>query len=511
MTQVIVIGAGHNGLAAAATLAKAGMEVVVLEKRDAVGGLTSTYEFAPGFHASVGPDLVGLFSPAVARDLSLSEHGLEMLALDPVAFAPETDGPGLALWRDADKSVAEIRRLSAKDAEAFPRFQSLVAQITGFIEPLLEKPPSTPDIRTGADIVEMLKLGLGFRKLGKATMHELLRVAPMSISDFLDEWFDNDLLKGLLAGPALEGTCLGPRSQGTAALFLYQRMEKRAQLAKGGAGGVAEALSRAVVAAGGTVRTGAAVSTIRVEDGRIRGVTLENGESLDASFVLSAVSPRRTFLELSDPSDLPPGFVSEIARIRYRGVTAKLNLALSKLPDFSGRTETTSHLGGVFHVGPSLDYLERAYDAVKYGEESEHPFLQAVIPTVSDPSLAPDRQHVMSVLIQFAPLSATASEGRVARIVELLSRFAPNLTSTVVGHDLWLPSDYEAKLGLPEGSFHHGEMALDQMFFMRPVPGWARHETPLDGLFLGGPGCHPGGGTTGMPGVGAARALLDRR
>lgn len=512
MTKAVVIGAGHNGLTAAAMLAKAGMEVVVCEKRDAVGGVTSTYELAPGFRASVGPDWVGLLSPDVSRDLSLSEHGLQTMELDPIAFAPSSGGAGLALWRDQDKTLAEIGRFSASDAKSFPRFQRLVEDITGFMEPLLSKPPSTPDIRTAADLVEMLKLGLGFRKLGTATMHELLRVMPMSISDFLDEWFESPQLKALLAGPALENICLGPRAQGTAALFLYQRMTKRARIAKGGAGGVADALSRAAAAAGATVRTGCAVAAIRVEDGRARGVTLDNGESVDASFVLSSVSPRRTFLELSDPSVLPPSFVSEVSRIRYRGVTAKLDLALSELPEFSCRPSADggSHLGGVIQLGPDLDYLERAYQTVKYDEDSEHPFLQAVVPTLADPSLAPPGQHVMSILVQYVPCTAKADEARIERVVESLSALAPNLRGAILARRMRLPSDYESELGLPEGSFHHGEMALDQMFFMRPVPEFARYETPIDGLILGGPGCHPGGGVTAIPGANAARAVLDR-
>jgi len=508
MTKAIVVGAGLNGLTAAAYLAKAGWDVTVLEKRGSVGGLLDMVEIAPGYRASVGPDLAGLLSTSVVDELQLSHHGLELLPLDPVAFAPESDGPGLALWRDTDKAAAEIRRLSSKDAEAYPRFRRLVDDITGFLEPLLTNPPPTPDVRSAADIIEMLKLGLGFKKLGTATMHELMRVLPMSISDFLDEWFENDLLKGLLAGPALEGVCLGPRSQGTAALFLYQRMERRARLPKGGTGAIIKALAAVVKTAGGTIRTGCAVSRIRSADGTVQGVETEDGETLDASVIVSGLSPQRTLLELADPAELPPTFVGELDNIRYRGVTAKLNLALSELPTFSSGS---GKLGGVVHIGPDLDYLERAYDAVKYGTDSEHPFLQVVIPSLADPSLAPDGKHVMSVLVQFAPSNAAADEHRAARVLDTLETYAPGLRGAIVAQQMWAPADYERELGLTEGCWHHGEMALDQMFFMRPVPGWAQYGTPIEGLILGGPGCHPGGGTTAIPGANAAKAALAQR
>ena len=485
MTDAIVIGGGHNGLTAAGYLAKAGMDVVVLEKRKELGGLAGSYEFAPGFRASIGPDFAGLLSPMVIEDLGLKKHGLELVPLDPIVAMPE----GLTLWRDFGKSAEAIRKYSTKDAEAYPRFIELVEKLAAFLKPLLTKPAPTPDIQSGSDLLELLRLGWGFRQLGKRPMHELLRILPMALSDFLDEWFENDWLKGALAGPALEGICLGPRSAGTAALFLYQRLGNQPAIARNLPGAMRAALS----SFGGEVRTEAAVSKIRVEDGRVQGVALENGETLDARYVLSTVSPRTTFLELAHPSDFEPSFISEIENIRYRGVTAKLDLALAKPPNFQG----------VFHVGPTLDDLERAYDAVKYGRASEVPFLRAVLPSAVDPSLAPDGKHVMSVLVQYVPYGTTISPDKIIA--------ALGLGDTVLHHSLRTPEDYETELGLPEGNLHHGEMALDQLFFMRPVPGWARYETPVDGLYLGGAGSHPGGGLTGAPGANAARELLKNR
>lgn len=504
MSRTLVIGGGINGLTAAATLAKAGREVTVLEARETAGGLYGTYELAPGFRASPGPDLAGRIDPGVVRDLDLTRHGLELVPLDPIVYAPASDGRGLAIWRDTAKTVDAIRPLSAKDADTYPKFVTLVRELTDFIEPLLSKPPPTPDIRTGADVIELLKLGLGFKKLGTATMHELLRVLPMSISDFLDEWFENPLLKALLAGPSLEGVCLGPKSQGTAALFLFQKIFTRPAIAKGP--GVAAALVGALEAAGGTLRTGCGVAGIEIEDGRVRGVTTTTGETLEATTVVSALSPRRTFFELADPAELPPRFVSELANIRYRGVTAKIHVALSEPPELA----EGSYAGGVLQIGSHLDDLERAYDAVKYGEDSERPFLQVVFPSHADPSVAPSGQHLVSVLAQFAPSDARATDERVERVMRALGGPIPNLTSARVASDAWWPADYERELGLPDGSFDHGEMALDQLLFMRPVPGWADHTTPVENLFLAGPGCHPGGGLTCRTGAGAARRILSR-
>ena len=484
--DVIVIGGGHNGLTAAAYLAKAGKDVVVIEKRDAVGGLAGTYDLAPGFRASVGPDLAGLLLPEVISDLELKRHGLELVPLDPIVSTPE----GLTLWRDLGKTTEAIRKHSSKDADAYPRFVALVETLAGFLRPLLTKPAPTPDIQSGADLLELARLGWGFKQLGTRSMHELMRILPMSLSDFLDEWFESDLLKAALAGPGLEGVCLGPKAAGTAALFLYQRLGDNPALAKN----LVTSLDAAVRSHSGQIRAGDGVAAILVEDGHIRGVVLDSGETIDASAVLSSVSPRRTFLELTDPTWLEPNFVSEIKNIRYRGVTAKLDLALEKLPD-------AHH--GLVHIGPSLDFLERAYDAAKYGRASEEPFLRAVIPSLVDPSLAPAGKHVMSVLVQYVPHGATIAPEKVIEALEL--------DGSVLQYKLWTPSDYERELGLPDGSLHHGEMALDQMFFMRPVPRWAHYRTPIGGLYFGGAGAHPGGGITGAPGRNAAHALLSHR
>jgi phytoene dehydrogenase-like protein len=518
MTDAIVIGAGVNGLTAAGYLARAGMKVLVLEKRSAIGGLASTEEFAPGFRASVGPDNCGLLLPQVVLDLELVHHGLELFALDPHVFAPSREGAGLLLHGDAEKSAAEIRKYSAKDADAYPRFKALVEKITEFLKPLFSKPAPTPSIETGADLLELLRLGWGFRQLGARPMHELLRILPMGLEDFLNEWFEHPLVKAAVAAGALEGVCLGSKAAGTSALFLYQNLAPR-KIARGGSGGVAEALAKSFQARGGTLRTGARVKRLLVENERAVGVELESGETIRASMILSALAPRPTFHELGNPSDLPPSFVAEVDNIRYRGVTAKLNLAVSELPDFRCRPgkQAAPHHRALIQIGETLDDYERAYEAAKYGAISERPLLTVLIPSLVDRGLAPEGKHVVSITAQFAPYRLRAGswsgseEALASSILDRLSEYAPNVKGSVLHQCLWTPEDYETELGLPEGNWHQGEMALDQMFFLRPVPGWSRYETPIAGLYLTGAATHPGGGITGACGANAAqKAIKDR-
>ncbi|HEY7698464.1 MAG TPA: NAD(P)/FAD-dependent oxidoreductase [Vicinamibacteria bacterium] len=518
MTDAIVIGSGANGLTAAGYLARAGMKVLVLEKRSAVGGLASTSEFAPGFRASIGPDNCGLLLPQVIADLELEKHGLELFPLDPVVFAPSREGSGLLLHRDAGRSAEEIRKYSARDAEVYPRFAALVEKITGFLKPLFSKPAPQASIETGADLLELLRLGWGFRQLGARPMHELLRILPMSLEDFLNEWFEHPLVKAAVGAGSLEAVCLGAKSSGTSALYLYQNLSPR-KLARGGSGGVTQALAKSLGARGGSIRTGAPVSRILVENGRAVGVSLSSGESIRASVILSGLAPRNTFHEIGSPTDLPASFVSEVDKIRYRGITAKLNLAVSELPDFRCRPgkDAALHHRALIQIGESLDDYERAYDAAKYGRFSERPLLTVVIPSLIDRGLAPEGKHVLSIIAQFAPYRlregswSSSKDALSSAILDRLSEYAPNVKKTVLHQRLWSPEDYERGLGLPEGNWHQGEMALDQMFFMRPVPEWSRYQTPIDGLYLAGASTHPGGAITGACGYNAAQKILKRR
>jgi phytoene dehydrogenase-like protein len=454
----------------------------------------------------------------VIADLELERHGLELFPLDPFVFAPSREGSGLLLHRDAGKSVSEIQKYSAKDAAAYPRFTALVEKISDFLKPLFSKQAPQPSIETGADLLDLLRLGWGFRQLGARPMHELLRILPMGLEDFLSEWFEHPLVKAAVGAGSLEGVCLGAKASGTSALYLYQNLSSR-QLARGGSGGVTQALAKSLEARSGSIRTGARVSRLLVENGRAVGVSLESGESIRASVILSGLAPRTTFHEIGSPSDLPPSFVSEIDNIRYRGVTAKLNLALSELPDFRCRPgkEPASHHRALIQIGESLDDYERAYDAAKYGKFSERPLLTAVIPSLVDRGLAPEGKHVLSVTAQFAPYRlregswSSSKDALTGAILDRLSEYAPNVKGSVLHHRLWTPEDYERELGLPEGNWHQGEMALDQMFFMRPVPGWSRYETPIEGLYLAGSATHPGGGITGACGWNAAQRVIKDR
>ncbi|HLE71780.1 MAG TPA: NAD(P)/FAD-dependent oxidoreductase, partial [Vicinamibacteria bacterium] len=416
-------------------------------------------------------------------------------------FAPSREGSGLLLHKDAGKSASEIRRYSAKDAEAYPRFTALVGKISKFLKPLFSKAAPQPSIETGADLLNLLRLGWGFRQLGARPMHELLRILPMGLEDFLNEWFEHPLVKAAVGAGTLEGVCLGAKSSGTSALYLYQNLASRK------------------LARGGSIRTGARVSRLLVENGRAVGVSLEGGESIRASVILSGLAPRTTFHEIGSPTALPPSFVSEIDNIRYRGVTAKLNLAVSELPDFRCRPgkEAAGHHRALIQIGESLEDYERAYDAAKYGKFSESPLLTMVIPSLVDRGLAPEGKHVVSVTAQFAPYRlregswSSSKDALTGAILDRLSEYAPNVKKAVLHHHLWTPEDYERELGLPEGNWHQGEMALDQMFFMRPVPGWSRYETPIQGLYLAGSATHPGGGITGACGSNAAQRVIKDR
>ncbi len=520
--DVVIIGAGHNGLVTAAYLARAGRRVLVLERRDVVGGVVVTEEFAPGFKASVGPDLCGLLLPEVRRDLDLDRHGLDVLPLDPVVYAPSPDGRDLTMWRDQEKTTAAIRRLSPHDAERYPAFAALVGDLAGFLRPLARQPPIQPDASGAPAMLDALKVGWSLRRLGRARMHEVLRVLPMSVQDFLDEWLELDLLKGVLAVQGLTGVALGPRSAGTSAIFLYHQLGAAAWprvawgLPRGGLGSISAALAGSAEAHGARIRLGAPVREVMVTDRRAAGVVLETGEEIAAPVVVSSLDPGTTFVHLLEPGVLEPEFLREVRCIRYRGVSARLLLALDRLPELRGvqgaAPQAQHH--GVIHIGPNLDYLERAYDATKYGRFSEQPILEAMIPSLADPALAPEGKHVMTVTAQYAPFTLRDSSwahhgGRLADVIlATLEEHMPGLRDAVLHQRIITPWDLQEGYGQREGSLHQGEMALDQLYFMRPVAGWSSYRTPLDGLYLCGASTHPGGGVSGACGYNASQAIL---
>ena len=517
----VVIGGGLNGLTVATYLAKAGHTVVLLERREMLGGSTVTEEIAPGFRVDTCLHDAGFLSPRIVRELDLARHGLDLVPANGPLFASLPGGDHLVLDADHTRAADAIRRFSVADAKQWPEFTALVSELAGFLETLYDSPPPRIDANSLAEHMTMLGMGRRLKKLGKARMVELLRILPMAVAEVLDDRFESDALKGAVGAQGITHVMHGPRSGGTAFVLLHHAVGRATgalrspAIARGGVGAIATAMAAAARAAGVEIRTGAPVFRIRMEKGVASGVVLLSGEEISAQQVVSTVNPRTTFLELCDPTRLAPEFLRAVRNIRYRGVAAKVNLALDGLPRFGGPREESSHLRGTICIAPSLDYLERAYDHAKYGRVSENPYIEARIPSLSDESLAPAGKHVMSVHVQYAPYALregtwdTSARDTLGRnVMKTLEEHAPGITSLVVAQQVLTPLDLEETFSLPEGNAYQGELALDQILFMRPVAGWGRYRTPVAGLFLAGSGAHPGGAIAGGAGALAAREIL---
>ncbi len=517
--DAIVIGAGHNGLVTAGYLAKAGRRVLVLERRDCVGGAAVTEEVFPGFRFSACADGSGYLCEEVRRDL---KPDVEILAADPVAFVPQPDGSRLAIWRDPAKTAAEIARFSSADAERYPAFVELLEKIAAVVGGISRvAPPDVPDVGL-RDILSLRPLAGPVRALGRKHVNDLLRVLPMPVADLLDEWFESDVLKGAIAANGVRDITWGPKEAGTAYTLLYNWALsgtgpfRSAGVVVGGIGALSEALAASARSFGAEIRTGASVESIATEDGRAVGVKLAGEGTLRAPVIISNADPRTTFLELLDPYVLGAKIIRHVRNIKYRGSAARVLLALGEVPVFTALQDgDTALLSGPIQIAPTLTYLQRAYDCVKYGEFSPHPYLDVMIPTLLDPSLAPPGQHVMSITAKYAPYHLRDGSWDARReafgdvVIETLAEYAPNVRDAILHRRVLAPPDLEAAYGLPEGNPSHGEMTLDQFFHMRPIPGYARYRAPVGGLYLCGAGCHPGGGVTGIPGYNAARAILS--
>jgi phytoene dehydrogenase-like protein len=517
--DIVIIGGGHNGMVTAFYLAKAGYKPLVLERSALVGGAAVTDEFHPGFRCSTLAHTAGPILPSIVRAMQLEKHGLRLITPDVCVTALSPDGRALSLYQDPGKSAQEIAAFSQKDAAKYPEFQQSLAKIGKVIGEALATTPPDIDHPTRGDLWSMLQTGRSIRKLGKKDMFRLLRWGPMAVADLASEYFETELLRAVIAARGIFGTFLGPWSAGSALVLLIRAAGDphpagSASFAAGGMGAVTQAMASAAKAAGAEIRTGAEVIEIRVQNGVATGVLLSTGEEILAKAVISNADPKRTLLKLTDPTHLSPDFVQKLQHYRGNGTVAKVNLALSGLPNFTAlKNGDAGPLRGRIHIGNEIDYLERAFDESKYGNFSRRPYLEAAIPSLTDPTLAPEGTHVMSIYMQYAPykLKGDWEEQRKAlgqTVVQTLAQYAPNLPELILTHQIITPRDLEDKYGMTGGQIFHGELALDQFFTMRPLLDWARYRTPIENLYLCGSGTHPGAGLTGGSGANAAREIL---
>ncbi|TBR25904.1 NAD(P)/FAD-dependent oxidoreductase [bacterium] len=521
--DAVVVGAGHNGLVTAAYLAKGGKKVAVFEKRNVEGGAAVTEERWPGYRVSSLSYVNSLFRPEIVKELELKKFGYEMLPRSPSSFTPLPDGRHLLLGPDKELCRSEIAKFSAKDAAAYPRYEERLEEISAILEPLLTKTPIDPGDLSVSSLLEYGGFALGHRKLLQDRWPELVRFLTGSATDLLDRWFESDVLKATLATDAVIGANAGPGTPGTAYVLFHHVMGECNGARgvwgymKGGMGGLTQSLAGACRALGVDIFVGAPVARVLTEDGRVRGVVLADGREVRASVVASNADPNVTFNRLVEAKDLPPEFLRDVSRISYDSASVKINLALSELPDFKacpGKTAGPQHRGTI-HIAPGMAYLDRAYADSVAGRWSRDPILECTIPSVVDPSVAPPGKHLMNIFVQYGPYKLadgktwdTEREAFGDRCLEVLGQYAPNLPGAVLHRQVLTPLDMEREYSLTGGSIHQGRMSLDQMFNMRPLPGWSDYRTPLAGLYLCGASCHPGGGVMGAAGLNAARTIL---
>jgi phytoene dehydrogenase-like protein len=519
--DAVIIGGGHNGLVAAAYLARAGRRVLVLERRELVGGCAVTEELWPGYRVSTAAYLTSLLQERIVRELDLARYGYRVDAKDPAFFSAFPDGRHFFMWQDRARTLAEIARFSARDAAAYPAYEDQLERISRLVEGLLlVAPPRFPPAGIG-DFLDYLKFVARLRGMSSPDLVALVKIFTQSAADFLDERFESAELKVTLSTDGVIGANGGPRSPGTAYILLHHCMGGVAGhrglwgFVRGGMGAVSEAIASAARTAGAEIRVNAPVARVLVRDGQARGVVLDSGEEIEAGAVASNLDPKATFLRLVEERDLDPEFRAAIVRFRIEGTSAKINLALNGLPDFTAQPGAPGpQHRATMHICPSIEYLERAWDDAKYGLPSQRPLLELTIPTMYDPSLAPPGRHIMGIFLQYAPY--TLREGNWDdlrepfgdRVMSLIEEYAPNIRSLVEHRQVLSPLDLERRFGIAGGNIFHGEMSLDQMFSMRPVPGWASYRTPIAGLYLCGSGAHPGGGVMGAPGFNCAREML---
>jgi phytoene dehydrogenase-like protein len=520
--DVIVIGGGHNGLVNAAYLARAGKRVLVLERRYVLGGAAVTEEVFPGFKFSVCSYVVSLLRPEIIRELDLPRHGLEILPLDGT-FTPMPNGDYLWRVNDHAKTRREIARHSKLDAEAYDEYGKAMVEMAHFVKPIMNMTPPDPASLNPKGLMELLTMGRRFQKLSTDDKYNQVQLMTMSAVDFLDQWFETDVLKATMSASGIIGTFLGVRSPGTAYVLLHHYMGeidgafRSWGLSRGGTGAISESIAAAAREAGAEIRTEAPIARVILKNGEAKGVVLENGDELYADVISSSVDPRLTFMKMVGEEHLPEDFVDDIKRYKFRGSSGKVNLALDALPNFKAMPGPGPHLRGAVSISPSVDYMERAYDDAKYGRFSRRPYIDMVIPTLTDPSVAPPGKHVMSCFVQYAPYNLKEGNWDEQReafgdtVIDTIAEHAPNIKDIILHRQVLTPLDLEREFGLSEGNIFQGELTLEQLFFLRPAPGWAQYRSPIKNLYMCGSATHPGGGIMGASGRNAAMAILKDR
>ncbi len=517
--DVVVIGGGHNGLVNAAYLAKAGKKVLVLERRGVLGGAAVTEEIVPGFLFSECSYVVSLLRPEIIRELDLPRHGLEILPLDGT-FSPMLNGDYLWRVNDHAKTQREIRRHSILDAEAYDEFSKMMTPMCRFVKPMLSMIPPDPTTLNPKDLKQLHFMLQRFRELSSDERYTLVQLMTMSSADFLDQWFETDVLKATMSASGIIGTFLGIRSPGTAYVLLHHYMGeidgafRSWGFSRGGTGAISNAIGSAARELGVEIRTNAPVSKILIKDNRVSGVVLKNGEEILANVVSSSVDPHLTFEKFIEPKELPSDFLESVRRYKFRGSSGKVNIALNGLPNFKALPGIGAHLRGAMSISPGMEYMERAYDDAKYGHYSSRPYIDMVIPSLTDPSVAPPGKHVLSCFVQYAPYKlaeGTWDDQREAfgkNVIDTIAEHAPNIKDLIIDKQVLTPLDLEREFGLTQGNIFQGELSLEQLFFLRPVPGWAYYRTPVRNLFMCGSATHPGGGIMGANGRIASQVIL---
>jgi phytoene dehydrogenase-like protein len=520
--DAIVIGGGHNGLVNGAYLARGGLRTLILERRHLVGGAAITEEIRAGFSFTTFSYALSLLRPQIIHELQLTRHGFLPLLMS-TRFAPMDDGDYLLFTRDHDENLREITRHSPHDADAYDQYSHDLDRVCQAIKPLLDSVP--PDIFSDdpEELVALAALGSRLRSLDKRTLHNAVRLLTGSAADFLDDYFESEILKGYLASTSIIGSKVGPRSQGSGLVLLFHSLGEHDgefgtwALHKGGNGGFTQVLARAAESFGAEIRLEAPVERVLTRDGQATGVALADGTEIAADVVVSALDPRRTFLELVDPRELPDDLVEDIRRLKFQGVSSKVNFALDGLPRYPALGDRGDMFRGFTNIGPSIDYLERAFDAAKYGWYSEHPYIDCAFQSTIDPDMAPPGKHVLSCFVQYTPYHLRESdwdaerEPMADRVQATLERYFPGFGDLVLQREVQTPLDIEHTVGLSEGNIFAGEFLVPQMFFFRPAPGWAQYRTPLAGYYQCGSGTHPGGCVMGAPGRLAAGQILKDR